>query len=99
MTRPELIEVMARAMKDRASIEPWTDEEWAAFKAHPDSNYPSLTADITAALAAAEAAGFVVVPVEATEAMVDVAVDYAWEAGRSDLRRMWRAMIAPAVTP
>jgi hypothetical protein len=85
--RDKLIEVMARAMDPAAWAEHrmgW--QEWNQRRATSINN-------ATAALAAIEAEGCRVVPVEPSEAMLD-AGDYVWDGGSY---LVWQTMLAAAL--
>ncbi len=94
MARDELIEVMAREI-DHALV----------WEVEGDTRAGELTqreqrAVAAAALAAIEAQGFAIVPVEPTEAICDAGTDYLEGAGcnplSEDAERVYRAMIAAA---
>lgn len=83
MTREELIEVMARALCLTATD---THTGWEHYK--PEA---------VEVLAAIEAAGVRLVPVEATHKMADVGTEARWQSAVRDannVREIWRAMLA-----
>ena len=83
--RDKLIEEIARGMAIDAG----------AYEG-PDLHWPAYVDDAQAALAAIEAAGFAVVPVEPTEAMKIAAFEAAGPYAEEDPLDVWRAMIAAA---
>ncbi|MEN6548922.1 MAG: hypothetical protein ABFE07_22995 [Armatimonadia bacterium] len=103
MTREELIEVMARAN----SPELWSDDPVIAHRAASPIKVSlareGSLANAAITLAAIEAAGCMVVPVEPTEGMVKAGVglafrirlspEYSWKDYMTDL---YRAMLAAA---
>ncbi len=84
MTRAELVAAMARAIQKRAEM------------LDPDVTWNEWVPEATAALAAIESAGGVVVPREATPAMVDAHFQAHNDAETffADVPDVWRAMLA-----
>lgn len=103
MTREQIIETMARGMFDACPPLRLTGEpiQWDDTKSFTPMN---CRADAAAALSALEAAGFVVVPVEPTDRMIDAAI----MADRPPLRKItvgdvlkaeYTAMVKAALDP
>ncbi len=91
MTREELIEVMARAQCSDGGFDP--DERMP----NDGPRWGYYVPGVTAALAALEAAGVRLVPVEATHKMADVGTEARWQSAVRDannVREIWRAMLA-----
>ncbi len=91
--RDKLIEVMARAICEYETPESYDDlPVISMFKKY-------FRATAQAALAAIEANGFAVVPVEPTEAMKIAAFEAAGPHAEEDPLDVWRAMITAATNP
>ena len=75
MTRDELIEAMARA--HYANYFEGLEDVEPAFSEQPESHQDRMREAMKAALAAIEAQGMAIVPVEATDAMLMAGADYS----------------------
>ncbi len=86
--RDKLIEVMAKALCRHEGHNPYGASSWF----NDAKLWEEWTDPATAALAALEAEGCRVVPVEPSEAMLD-AGDYVWDGGSY---LVWQTMLAAA---
>lgn len=103
MTREQIIETMARGMFDACPPLRLTGEpiQWDDQKSFTPMN---CRADAAAALSALEAAGFVVVPVEPTDAMLaafqqGMLREFGWKTTSGYHSRIYAAMIKAALDP